>query len=177
MMGCGAVGIPDPKGTKKLIVYVEIDRCASDAIQSVTGCKLGKRSLKFVDYGKLAATFINTETQRAIRVVAREDSRDRAYDYVPSATSKEEAQLKAYMVMPEEELFTFQEVIVELKESDIPGKPKGRVLCQQCGEGVNDGRWEELDGRRYCRPCANGGYYRVSMTDNLNELDEQSHAL
>ena len=160
MVGCQAVDVPDPKNTKKLITYVEVDRCATDAIQSVTGCKLGKRTLKYLDYGKLAATFLNTDTGRAVRVVARDDSREKAYAYVPDASSKAEAQLQAYMVMPEEELFTFQEVAVDLPEEDRPGSPKGRVACHQCGEGINDRREVERDGLLYCRACAYGTYYR-----------------
>src|SRR5215475_13631964 len=69
MLGCREVGIDEPKGCKKLVVYVETDRCATDAVQAVTGCSLGKRTLKFLDYGKMAATFVNTETEQAVRVL------------------------------------------------------------------------------------------------------------
>ena len=165
MEGCRAVDALDPKGSKKLIVYVEIDRCATDAIQSVTGCKLGRRTLKYVDYGKVAATFLNTETGRSVRVVARDDSREKVSDYAPEIANKSEAQLQAYMVMPVEELFTFQEVQVTLSEEDVPGRPKKRVFCQQCGEGINDKREVDLNGKILCRPCAHGGYYRPVETE------------
>ena len=164
MEGCRAVDVTDPKGSKKLIVYVEIDRCATDAIQSATGCKLGKRTLKYLDYGKLAATFLNTETSRAVRVVARDDSREKVNAYAPEATNKAEAQLQAYTVMPVEELFTFQEVKVKLSEEDAPGRPKKRVFCQQCGEGINDKREVDLNGQIHCRSCAYGGYYQPVET-------------
>ena len=81
LLGCSLVDVDNPTASKRLIVYVEIDRCATDAIQSVTGCKLGKRTLKYVDYGKMAATFLDTETGRAVRIVARDDSRERAWAY------------------------------------------------------------------------------------------------
>ncbi len=53
-----------PDGTlnpdrKRLVTFVEIDRCATDAIAVVTGCRLGKRALKFRDWGKMAATFVD----------------------------------------------------------------------------------------------------------------------
>ncbi|MGZ8467395.1 MAG: FmdE family protein, partial [Candidatus Binatia bacterium] len=72
MVGCRELGIEEPKGCKRLIVYAEIDRCATDAVQAVTGCSLGKRSLKFLDYGKMAVTFLNTETRQALRVLAKD---------------------------------------------------------------------------------------------------------
>ena len=43
--------------------------------KAVTGASLGKRTLKFLDYGKLAATFLNVETGKAVRTVALESSR------------------------------------------------------------------------------------------------------
>ena len=82
MVGCREVGIDEPKGCKKLVVYVEMDRCATDAVQAVTGCSLGKRTLKFLDYGKMAVTFVNTETQQAIRVLAKDDARALVPRYV-----------------------------------------------------------------------------------------------
>ncbi len=163
--GLRAVGIEDPKGAdrKKLIVFVEMDRCATDAVQSVTGCSLGKRSMKFVDYGKMAATFLNLSSGRAVRVLAREDARDRARLYFPEIADKYRAQLEAYKIMPEEALFEFSEVKVEVKPQDMPGRPLGRVRCEQCGEHVQDMREVVSGGKVLCRPCAaGGGYYRAA---------------
>jgi formylmethanofuran dehydrogenase subunit E len=87
IVGCREVDIEEPKGCKKLIVSVEIDRCATDAIQAVTGCSLGRRTLKFFDYSKIAATFINLETQKAVRIVARDDARTLTAAYCPEAAS------------------------------------------------------------------------------------------
>jgi formylmethanofuran dehydrogenase subunit E len=159
MVGCREVDVDDPRGTRKLIVWVEIDRCATDAIQSVTGCKLGKRTLKYVDYGKMAATFLNTDTGKAIRVLARDDSRERAPGYAPLAASKQEAQLLAYRKMPDEELFVMTPVSLSVREQDMPGHPVSRVVCDVCGEGVNDRREVRRENRTLCRPCADGGYY------------------
>jgi len=166
LLGLRLIGITDPKGEdrKKFLVYVEIDRCATDAIQSVTGASLGRRSLKFVDYGIMAATFVNLETGRAFRVLAREEARELANRYFPEIPHKYQRQLEAYRVMPEEELFSVEEVEVEVSDFDLPGRPKKRVRCESCGVYVQDGREIKKDGQTLCRPCAIGGYFRRRRT-------------
>lgn len=161
MLGLREIGVIDPKGAdrKSLIVFVEMDRCATDAVQSVTGCSLGKRSMKFMDYGKMAATFVNTETGKAVRVIAKEESRQKAKEYFPKVENKYTAQLEAYKVMSDEELFDIMEVAVKLRPEDIPGRPMRRVQCDCCGEHVLDMREICRDGKALCRPCAEGGYY------------------
>ena len=163
LLGCRLIGVDDPRGSdrKKLIVWVEIDRCMADAVGAVTGVRLGKRSLKYLDYGKVAATFYNTETGEAVRVVALEESRELADARHPEIESKKERQFRAYREAADEELFKVERVEVEYGEMDMPGRPRSRVRCARCGEGVNDGR--EVagpEGSALCRPCASGGYYR-----------------
>jgi formylmethanofuran dehydrogenase subunit E len=162
VLGCRLVGISDPRGAdrKKLIVWVEIDRCMADAVGAVTGVRLGKRSLKYLDYGKVAATFLNTETGEAVRVVALEESRALADARYPEIESKKERQLRAYREAADEELFEVERVEVEYGEMDMPGRPRSRVTCERCGEGVNDGREVRSGDSVLCRPCASGGYYR-----------------
>ena len=159
LLGCRLVGVDPGEGRKPLVVFVEIDRCATDAIQTVTGCRLGKRTLKHVDYGKMAATFLNTATGAAYRVAARESSRVRAWAYAPAATDKRAAQLAAYRAMPDAELFAGAPVAVALRPEDAPGHPTRRVYCVRCGERVNDGREVLRDGAALCRACAGGAYY------------------
>ncbi len=160
MVGCQRLGIEEPRKTKRLLVYVEIDRCAADAIAAVTGCKLGKRTLKYVDYGKLAATFVDTLTGRAVRVAALDAARDRAAIYAPNLNGDRYAiQTAAYQVMPEHELFTVQEVRLTVPAQDMPGPPVSRVCCARCGETINDGREVRHDGLILCRACASGAYY------------------
>ncbi len=160
MLGLKELGIDDPvRHRKRLLTYVEIDRCATDAVSLVTGCRLGKRSLKYLDYGKVAATFVDLETHRAVRVVAREDSRLKAKEIFQDLTDPYKQQLEAYKIMDDRELFTLQPVRVKLKPEDLPGRPRSRVLCQRCGEGVNDGRERRVDGRVLCRNCAGESYY------------------
>jgi formylmethanofuran dehydrogenase subunit E len=163
MLGLREIGVEDPKGKdrKSLMVFVEMDRCATDAVQSVTGCSLGKRSMKFMDYGKMAATFLNLKTGKAIRIVAREDSRDKAKGHYPEIENKYTAQLEAYKIMSDEELFDVTEVIVRVRPEDMPGRPMRRVQCDSCGEHVQDMREVCQDGKVLCAPCASGGYYEV----------------
>ena len=164
MYGLDAIQIDDPKGRdrKKLCLFVEIDRCATDALQSVTGCSLGHRTMKFRDYGKMAATFVNLATGKAVRVVAREDSKVKAKAYFPEIEDKYRCQLEAYKRMPAAELFSRQWVRVDIADQDMPGRPLSRVQCQGCGEYVQDRREVYENGKIVCRPCADGGYWSAS---------------
>ena len=163
MLGLSLIGIDDPKGKdrKSLIVYVEIDRCATDAIQSVTGCSPGKRSMKLLDYGKMAATFVNLKEDKAVRLLAKEESKNKAKNYFPEIEDKYKCQLEAYKVMPDEELFEWKEVKVEIPEEDMPGRPKRRVKCEKCGEHVQDNRDLNVEGKILCKACAGEAYYKL----------------
>jgi formylmethanofuran dehydrogenase subunit E len=167
LLGCRLLGIEDPKGVdrKSLIVWVEIDRCVADAVSAVTGVRLGKRSLKFFDYGKVAATFLNSSTEEAVRIVALDESRALADLRYPLIKEKKERQFRAYSEALDEELFKVERVQVKYTEMDAPGRPRSRVSCSMCGEGINDGR--EVSGQGgvlVCRPCSGESYYkRVSI--------------
>ncbi|MBI5880359.1 MAG: TraR/DksA C4-type zinc finger protein [Chloroflexi bacterium] len=154
-----ALDVDVEREPKRVIVYVEIDRCAADAVASVARVSLGKRTLKYVDYGKMAATFVDTQTGRAVRVAALDDARERAAGYAPRDMAKHDAQLVAYQQMPERELFNIQAVRVQLSEFDLPGHPLRRVACARCGEGVNDARDVVQAGETLCRACAGAAYY------------------
>jgi formylmethanofuran dehydrogenase subunit E len=151
----------DPAGAdrKRLVTYVEIDRCATDAIPVVTGCRLGKRALKFRDFGKVAATFCDLRDERAVRLVARESSKKRARELYPGMASKNEQQMRAYREMSDEELFESQWVRVRIGPEDLPGYKAPRVVCTQCGESINFKREVTRDGRTLCRACAGERYY------------------
>ena len=161
MLGLREIRIEDPKGRdrKSIMVFVETDRCATDAVQSVTGCSLGRRTMKFLDYGKMAATYLNLKTGRSVRVVAKEESRQTAKEYFPEIENKYEAQFEAYKIMPDGELFDVMEVLVKVNPEDMPGRPLRRIQCDSCGEHVQDFREVYRDGKILCRPCADAGYY------------------
>ncbi len=162
MLGLNSLRLPDPRGRdrKRLVTFVEIDRCATDAIQVVTGCRLGKRALKFRDWGKMAATFIDLEADKAIRIAARESSKALAATMHPELESKNQQQMLAYREMSDEDLFSMQWVRVELPPEEFPGYKGERIVCSACGEGINFRRELERDGKPYCRACAGESYYR-----------------
>jgi formylmethanofuran dehydrogenase subunit E len=167
MLGLRSIGIDDPvKARKRLLTFVEIDRCATDAVSLVTGCRLGKRSLKYLDYGKVAATFMDLETERAVRVAACDDARAKAKAMFPAMADAAQAQLEAYKVMEDDDLFILQTVRVKLKPEDLPGRPRSRVTCAQCGESVNDGRERRVGDRLLCRSCAGERYYELVTSDD-----------
>jgi formylmethanofuran dehydrogenase subunit E len=163
MLGCRLIGLDEPSQPpqiKKILVYVEIDRCAADAITYVTGVKLGRRSLKFMDHGIMAATFVNLETGKAVRIVSTESSRDLAAQYAPGIDDPTKQQLEGYKVMPDDLLFTVEEVIVDVAVHDMPGPTQFKAQCEACGQVVRDKKEVMLGGRVLCKPCAYGTYYR-----------------
>jgi formylmethanofuran dehydrogenase subunit E len=156
LVGLERLGIQDPLGAdrKRLVTYVEIDRCATDAIGLVTGCRLGKRALKFRDWGKMAATFVDLVAGRGVRIAALEDSRELASQLFPHIESKSRQQMLAYRELADAQLFREQWVRVNVDPAELPGTKGERFLCPRCGEGVNFGRFEEVDGQRLCLSCA-----------------------
>ncbi len=162
MLGLTRLGIEDPQGKdrKRLVTFVEIDRCATDAVAVVTGCRLGKRALKFRDWGKVAATFVDTAGGKAIRVAARESSKALARSLHPEIADKNRQQMLAYREMCEEDLFDLQWVKVELPPQEFPGYKGERVVCEKCGEGINFKREVRREGKVLCRACAGESYYQ-----------------
>jgi formylmethanofuran dehydrogenase subunit E len=145
---------------KQLIVFVEMDRCTGDAVAFVTNVKLGRRSLKFVDYGIMAATFVNLESGRAFRVISTEESRDLAAFYAPGEPDRRQQQTAAYKVMPDSIMFRVQEVRVDLTPFDLPGPTRCKVACTRCGQVIRDHREVIKDGLELCRPCAGAAYFK-----------------
>ncbi|MBI1738189.1 MAG: TraR/DksA C4-type zinc finger protein [Acidobacteria bacterium] len=158
MLGVRELGLDPVKDRKRLVTYVEIDRCMTDAVALVANCRLGKRALKFLDWGKVAATFVDLQTGRAIRVVAKESAKQKAREMFPEL-DKEQGQQKAYRVMPDEEMFEKQWVRVAVRPEDLPGFKGPRVACAECGEGINFKREVLKEGRTLCRACAGERYY------------------
>ena len=156
LLACRELGVDEPRGAdrKKLVTFIEIDRCASDAIGLVTNCRLGRRALKFRDWGKMAATFVNLDTGKAIRIVALENSRELARKRYPEIESKGRQQIVAYRELGDEELFRTQWVSVELPAKEMPGFKGERTTCDECGEGINFERFVDRKELRLCLSCA-----------------------
>jgi len=162
MEGCRRIGLDNPRERsqiKKLIVYVEMDRCAADAISQVTGARLGRRSLKFVDNGIMAATFVNLETGKAVRIVSKESARTLAASKAPQIRDRHRQQLEAYKTMACEDLFDIKAVKVDVDACDMPGPTKFKAVCQKCGQVVRDKREVMKNNRILCGPCALGTYF------------------
>jgi formylmethanofuran dehydrogenase subunit E len=143
---------------RSLIVMVETDRCLPDAVQLVTGCRLGNRTLKLRDMGKMAATFVDLKKDRALRLAGRESANSKAAEQFPTLT-KEEALSRAYRTAGDEELFRTEWVRVDLDPADLPGHRVPRVICEECGEGIGFHREARIAGRVLCRACAGERYY------------------
>jgi formylmethanofuran dehydrogenase subunit E len=170
MAGLRALAIKDSRGEegRDLVIFVEIDRCVTDAIISVTGRTPGKRSIKMMDYGKVAATFVETRTGRAVRVSVRGDSGARIKEIAKTFRSRHDekhADLEALKSITEGDLLRIEKVRVELRPEDLPGESLGEVKCQACGEMVRDMREVTLEGKVLCKPCAREGsnYYTVNQ--------------
>lgn len=154
--GMREIGMDPLKKTHDLIVYVEIDRCATDAIQAITGVSLGHRSLKHMNFGKFAATFVDTRSNKAVRVTALPKKPDQPTDM------KEVA--KMVCNAPEEELFQIQQVTVNIPPEDLPGFPTHKDTCSRCGEQIMDSKEVIIDGKAVCKNCAQGSYYTIITT-------------
>jgi formylmethanofuran dehydrogenase subunit E len=195
MLGCERLGIDDPKGLvnpkdrKRLVTFIEIDRCATDAIAVVTGCRLGKRAIKFRDWGKMAATFVDlaspitpalasplppqfdTPVYKAIRIAALESSKQRARDLYPNIENKNQQQMLAYRELPIADLFSEEWVAVPIHPREMPGYKSARITCEQCGEGINYDREIRRDGKTLCEACAapEARYYQSLTKEELTK--------
>ena len=163
MLGLQRLGIDDPRGKdrKRLVTFVEIDRCATDAVAVVTGCRLGKRALKFRDWGKVAATFVDVSTGKAVRIAAKESSKSLARRMHPEIEDKNQQQMLAYREISDDDLFALQWVKVALPPEEFPGYKSERVVCEACGEGINFRREVQREGKVLCRACAGEQYYTI----------------
>jgi len=168
MLGLQKLGIDDPRGKdrKRLVTFVEIDRCATDAVAVVAGCRLGKRALKFRDWGKMAATFVDLQAAtgaehwyRGIRIAAKESSKAKARSMHPEIENKNQQQMLAYREMSDDDLFATEWVKVELRPEEFPGYKGERIVCEACGEGINFGREVRREGKTLCRACSGDRYY------------------
>ena len=171
MLGCRLIGLDEPTTLpqiKKIIVYVEMDRCATDAISYVTGVKLGRRSLKFIDNGIMAATFVNLETGKAFRIISTETARDLAPKLMPRIEDSRLAQLEAYKIMNDSDLFTVSRVKVNVPAAEMPGPTRFKAVCARCGIVVRDKKEVLKNNQILCRPCAFGSYYEPVVPHQHN---------
>jgi len=155
------LGLDLPQADKRLLTIAETDGCAVDGISVATGCWVGRRTLRIMDYGKVAATFVDTRTERAVRIAPRETCRDEARILVPEARNRWEAQLLGYQTMPALDLLKVQEVRLVQPLEAIVSRPGRKASCQVCGEEIINDRQIVHEGSTLCRACAGEGYYEV----------------
>lgn len=152
-----------PQKDKRLFTFIETDGCLVDGIAAATGCWVGSRTMRVMDYGKSAATFVDTETERTLRVTPHPQARVRAKDYAPAAPDRWHAQLLGYQVMPAEELLLAQSVTLTLSLSVLISRHGLRVVCDRCGEDIINERQVHRNGETLCRTCAGDAYYQPEV--------------
>lgn len=162
LLGAQWLGIELPNPDKRLLVIVETDGCFADGVSVATGCTVGARTLRVIDHGKVAATFVDTATGQAVRIIPNKESRALARQYAPQARSRWHAQLEAYQVMPDDELFVAQPVELTLSLEKLLSKPGRKAICDVCGEEIINEREVIRNGQVLCRACAGDGYWRIA---------------
>ncbi len=153
------LGLELPQTNKRLYTFVETDGCFADGVSVATNCWLGRRTLRLIDYGKVAATFVDTETGYAIRIAPNPQSRLLAAVCAPDERSRWHKMLKAYQIMPTEDLLCWREVRLTVDMQALISRPGVRVNCAVCGEEILNEREIEVDGQLVCRACHDGAYY------------------
>ena len=151
---------------KRLLTIIETDGCGADGVAVATGCRVGRRTLRVLDIGKLAATFVDTTSGRALRVAPSHNSRSLACDLTPDAESRWHAYLASYQILPDNRLLTVQSVRLTSTIEEILSKPEAFAVCDQCGEEIINGREVRRDNLVYCRTCSGDTYYRVEPENN-----------
>jgi formylmethanofuran dehydrogenase subunit E len=172
---CLGLAVPQPFESKRILTIVETDGCFADGISVAANCWVGRRTLRVEDYGKVAATFIDTFTGQAVRVNPHPQARERARALAPEASSRWHAQLLGYQRLATEELLVATPVALTLSLDKLVSRAGYRVTCTRCGEEVINEREVVRDGVVLCRPCAAGGYAHVEVRDlhHCYELDER----
>jgi len=163
MAGGAALGLPLPRTDKRLLVILETDGCFADGVEVATGCTVGHRTLRVVDYGKIAATLIDTKTEEAIRLAPQLDVREKADLYAPHEPRRYFAQLHAYQIMPDSELLTIQAVTLTTPVKALISRAGLRVNCATCGEEIINERELLCEGRPLCQSCAGNRYYQAPV--------------
>ena len=156
------LGLDLPRTDKRLFVLVETDGCLADALSVATGCWLGHRTLRLIDHGKTAATFVDTLAGRAVRIWPHPAARRRAVDFVPDAPDRWHAQRDGYRIMPVADLLRVEDVALTIDLSAIRSRNGTRVVCEACEEDVVNEREVVRGGRTLCLACAGDRYYTVT---------------
>lgn len=167
LAGADALGLAAPRSDKRLVVFMETDGCGADGVSVASDCWVGRRTMRIFDYGKMAATFVDTHSGKAARVAPRPGIREAAWRYTPTAPDRWTAQLEGYGSMPAAELLRVQPVTLTVDLQQLLSRPGLRVNCEACGEEVMNEREVIREGMILCRACAGESYYHVMPVSNL----------
>jgi len=167
LAGLSALGFKEPPSQKRLLVITETDGCFVDGLSAATKCAVGHRTLRVEDFGKTAATFIDTQTGKAVRVSPTLDIREKVDIYAKNNSYHYLAQLQAYQIMPDAEMFNVAQVILKNSIEEIVSRPGMRVICEKCGEEIMNEREVRKDGLSLCLSCAGESYYSLFSTCDL----------
>lgn len=160
VLATAVLGLSVPRRDKRLLIFTETDGCFADGLEAATGCAMGHRTLRLIDFGKIAATFVDVKTETAVRLAPRPTVRELAHHYAPAERKAYYAQLHGYQMMPDSELFTVQPVRLTVPLRHIISRAGVRVVCVACGEEViNERELVQADGRPLCQACAGRPYY------------------
>ncbi len=165
LLGLKTIGFDAPPAKKRLLVIVETDGCFADGITAATNCTVGHRTLRVEDFGKAAAVFIDTLTGQTLRIAPALDVRQRAYAYAPGESRHYYAQMQAYQVMPDDEMFTVTPVLLNISSDALVSRPGIRVHCDACGEEIMNEREIKHHELTLCRSCAGNSYYQLTRQD------------
>jgi formylmethanofuran dehydrogenase subunit E len=166
LAGMKSLGFESPPDKKQLLVITETDGCFVSGLSAATNCTVGHRTLRVEDYGKAAAVFVDVKTGRAVRVAPAVDIRQRACAYESDESRHYFAQMEAYKIMPDEEMFTIVKVQLTASIESIVSRPGMRVACDMCGEEIMNEREVCQNDRNLCRACAGKSYYQMASLES-----------
>lgn len=174
MLAASLLTLDLPQSDKRLLAFVETDGCFVDGVSAATGCYVGRRTLRVEDFGKTAATFVDTRTERAVRIAPRLDVRELAQEYAPDARNHWEAQLLSYQTMPDEDLLDFKWVTMRVNIPALIGQAGARANCDSCGEEILNQREVLWESKILCRACAGQAYYAKAESAPTSRLSRES---
>ncbi len=165
------LGLKLPQANKRVLTFVETDGCFADGIAAATGCSIGHRTLRIMDFGKVAATFVDKNSDTAFRMHAHPQAREKAGSFAPEAKNRWEGYLIGYQRMAVEELLISQSVTLDLPLDRLLSRPSARAICQVCSEEIINERELIHEGIVLCRPCAGERYYNVKTEAQLMPIE------
>jgi formylmethanofuran dehydrogenase subunit E len=170
MLAGERIGVDFPQSDKRVFVFMETDGCTCDGVAVASGARVGRRTMRMMDFGKVAATFVDTFTGAAIRIWPHPASRLRAVASAPDAPDRWHAQLVGYQRLPAEEILVAKAVELTVDLAAIISRNGLRTGCAVCGEEISNGREVVRHGQELCRACAGEAYCIPATANPVGEV-------